>query len=1285
MKTAYQLLFVLVIFNYYQAFAQNAVSVGSGSYADSPPEGVWDEGAYYGKTYRELSEGWPWYIHAHKQSDPVPTNDWWTAVIFEQYTGNLEAYPHRVEGTSEGIEISVPESYAMFDARGLSVNMGTTLVIKGQVDPELTADTEIYTDFESETYPEGWTVTDDPPYSGPVSLADFTQSPTPSGFLGDRFINTYAGDGPQVTLTSPSFVIDKNYIHFLVGGGNDIDLNYVGLYIDGVRIDAATGENSATLDWARFDVAAYVGQTAEIRIVDVSSGGWGFTLCDNIVFSNDTDVNSSFSSSFWPQDAKAYDWSDLGLVFRLEDDQSHYMDASVYHGIPYTFIDLHEVAPIISAETEPTAYYSTDGEAIASFPYSGNTVVVETEGKLFGIHAPTGTSFELSAAGNIVPVLPEGSSSYLVISVIPALDLISTYEAYARNKVTGSTFDWAYDESAGKIETDFQFDVTHYESGVTGGETLLALLPHQYRNTTGYSLLGGADYETMNGVMHTAIGNSVDITYDFDGMPPYLPKPLNLDSSQSERLSGLISTIVDGSATYNGNTYAKGFGEESNIMLMAKETGHSGYATIKENIRNELEDWLTYESSESSDGSYFFAEYPQFGAMIGFPVGYGSQAFNDLHFHYGYFITGAARLMMVDEDFKDQYADMVKRVAKSYANWKRYGENDTDKLPFLRNFDPYAGHSWAGGVGSGTDGNNQESTSEAMHAWFGIYLLGVALEDDEILSLGATGFMLEGLATQTYWFNRYDDMPEEYIFDYVGILKANNMAMATFFDGDPAWAFGIQAVPCDFYYSYYLGKEEEKAASDWESMLADRVSFGEYSSTDPYENIVEMGGYLGGYHLNYLQSYDPQYVATTLDQILDMETEGWSTQVNTPTNYYIANAGVTYGRPAEGYRTSIATGGVYVNEEGEYTTLIYNYTNETRNIDVYYNDVVVETVAVGAKQYYNSRLVDGQSPVVNAGSDQEIFLPQSEVELTGTASDDGSVASYLWTLVSGADVTIATPDSISTQVSGLATGIYVFRLTVTDNDQNTAYDEVTVHVYDEIADCEIIALQEAWASSEETVFIASNAIDGNWDTRWGSEFSVPQWLMVDMGSSYNLSEMILKWERASAESYYVMVSDENSTPDPTSEDWTTIASLTGMVDSERVDTLIDLSGCGRYFAIYAINKLHDYGISLYEVQACGNACEGTSSASVLRTSEHADEADATNATLYPNPVCDQLSISMPSLKAGDVLTVYSLDGQVVLTKQAEAAAYAELDVQNLQPGLYIIQISGKNQFKFQKQ
>ena len=85
-----------------------------------------------------------------------------------------------------------------------------------------------------------------------------------------------------------------------------------------------------------------------------------------------------------------------------------------------------------------------------------------------------------------------------------------------------------------------------------------------------------------------------------------------------------------------------------------------------------------------------------------------------------------------------------------------------------------------------------------------------------------------------------------------------------------------------------------------------------------------------------------------------------------------------------------------------------------------------------------------QFPTVNAGYDQTVSLPANPI-LTATASDpDGTVDTYLWTKISGGNASINSPNAASTIISGLSSGTYVFRCTVTDNKGGTAFDDVQI-------------------------------------------------------------------------------------------------------------------------------------------------------------------------------------------------------------------------------------------------
>jgi hypothetical protein len=90
-----------------------------------------------------------------------------------------------------------------------------------------------------------------------------------------------------------------------------------------------------------------------------------------------------------------------------------------------------------------------------------------------------------------------------------------------------------------------------------------------------------------------------------------------------------------------------------------------------------------------------------------------------------------------------------------------------------------------------------------------------------------------------------------------------------------------------------------------------------------------------------------------------------------------------------------------------------------------------------------------QPPVASAGSDITITLPTNVVSLDGAASKDpdGSIATWAWTKIAGpSQFSITSAGLTTTTVTGLAAGVYVFKLTVTDDKGAKAYDDVTVTV-----------------------------------------------------------------------------------------------------------------------------------------------------------------------------------------------------------------------------------------------
>jgi pimeloyl-ACP methyl ester carboxylesterase len=88
------------------------------------------------------------------------------------------------------------------------------------------------------------------------------------------------------------------------------------------------------------------------------------------------------------------------------------------------------------------------------------------------------------------------------------------------------------------------------------------------------------------------------------------------------------------------------------------------------------------------------------------------------------------------------------------------------------------------------------------------------------------------------------------------------------------------------------------------------------------------------------------------------------------------------------------------------------------------------------------------APLAHAGADQ--IIPMSWkyfplINATTSTDPDGWVKAFHWTKVSGpSQYFIVAPNSGKTKVTGLVAGTYVFRITVTDNDNKTSTDDVTI-------------------------------------------------------------------------------------------------------------------------------------------------------------------------------------------------------------------------------------------------
>ena len=121
--------------------------------------------------------------------------------------------------------------------------------------------------------------------------------------------------------------------------------------------------------------------------------------------------------------------------------------------------------------------------------------------------------------------------------------------------------------------------------------------------------------------------------------------------------------------------------------------------------------------------------------------------------------------------------------------------------------------------------------------------------------------------------------------------------------------------------------------------------------------------------------------------------------------------------------------------------------------------------------------------------------------------------------------------------------------------------------------------KSTYASSVESgSYPPKNATDGSLTTRWSSQFSDPQWLLVNLGQQYNICNITINWENALGQDFSVLVS-------PDSSNWTTVQTFVG--NALYKNSISNLNVKGQFVKMNGTKRGTVYGYSIYEMQVSG--------------------------------------------------------------------------------------------------
>ena len=539
-------------------------------------------------------------------------------------------------------------------------------------------------------------------------------------------------------------------------------------------------------------------------------------------------------------DARLADYSQWFITAEFADGDSM-LRCTFGHGSPFVYCRISGGKPCIRFSEKPVLWATSD---------KGNVIGITVRGNHYGLFGAEGSEWNDTDGANFTN---ENAKDYFSLALLPdnQTKTLALFARYAHNHIV--TTEAIPSVEPGYIETTYRITTKAMERSEKG--TIFALYPHQWKYSD--TDLNGMTYLSVRGAMKVAEGNGFKTRSPIQGVLPMLP-PEGIPSR--DRMLGYLQKEASKKVKGFGDTYWEGkhLGKLATLSGIAETTGAAELQQeFVEEIKSRLENWFTALPGEGAPLFYYDGNW---GSLIGSRPSYGSDSqLNDHHFHYGYFIRAAAEVARVDPEWAEDWGPMVELLIRDIAS----SDRQDSMFPEIRCFDIYAGHSWASGHARFGDGNNQESSSESLNAWYGMMLWGGATANQSIRDTGAYLYNTERTAVEEYWFDvSGTNFPDDFPNVALGMIWGGKGAFATWFSGEIDHVHGINWLPFT-PASIYMGRfpdyvkinhdrivERREDGSDYNNgwgdlivmfnALSDPASAAEYFDTNP-ECMIEGG------------------------------------------------------------------------------------------------------------------------------------------------------------------------------------------------------------------------------------------------------------------------------------------------------------------------------------------------------------------------------------------------------------------------------------------------------------
>ena len=631
---------------------------------------------------------------------------------------------------------------------------------------------------------------------------------------------------------------------------------------------------------------------------------------------------------FQPQDARLSAKGDWSISVDMTGSGGNQrLRTHIGHGIPYGFFEISDGAIVL--EVEDGGAWSADGAQLVDDKL---VIYAEARGTPYAVYLPRGAMIDQLDKRRVEVTLPPDTTFFSVAALPtpmltpdgsqPSLggDARSLMARHAFAFVTDTIVDWDYSESASEVRTGYSFRVANMDG--RSEKPLVGLYPHHWMQVVPGTVLSRYELPSVRGPIRLAATDRFETVLPFGGLLPVWP----VTGSEAE-LSDLSEFLVGDTRrtaslyTGHGNgTYwtGKALGSIAQLILVSEQLGQEERAKQLEGmLKGRMEKWFRGE------GGFYFGFHENVGSLVGYPEEYFSASgMNDHHFHYGYWLMAAAHIAKRDPDWltPERWGKMIGLIARDIAT----SDRGRDDFPFIRNFDPYEGHSWARGNSDFYGhGNDQESSSEAINAGAALAFLGEFTGDKRMRDLGVYLYVTEIASVLNYWFDIHGIVFDSaYPKPIASMVFGGGYGYSTWWTEEPRQIHGINLLPVTSASVYLAQIPPERALSDIAFMKARRAEYETAAQTDGTPSVIWENVFVSWLALN-----DPNLALDTWNPDADGSMELGDTRSRT---LAWALTLKHFGTPDLSVTADTLMYGVFRAENGRATYCAYNATSAGR-------------------------------------------------------------------------------------------------------------------------------------------------------------------------------------------------------------------------------------------------------------------------------------------------------------------------------------------------------------------